>query len=88
MFSGRINKNVKVRSRAPLRIGLAGGGTDLSNYYKKYGGLVLNTTINKYAYCELTQIDKGFQAESLDYSKKFEVKDFNPKKEYFIPYLS
>lgn len=44
-----------VRGRAPLRISFAGGGTDLSYYFNKYGGAVTSATIDKYCYGTLVK---------------------------------
>jgi D-glycero-alpha-D-manno-heptose-7-phosphate kinase len=37
-------------SRAPLRISLGGGGTDLPSYYRDHGGFLVSGAIDKYAY--------------------------------------
>lgn len=55
------------RSRAPLRLGLAGGGTDVSPFCDEHGGFVMNAAIDKYAYAIVDDSPAGrIEFEALD----------------------
>jgi D-glycero-alpha-D-manno-heptose-7-phosphate kinase len=61
-------------ARAPVRISFAGGGTDVPAYYQQYGGMVINTTIDKYFYVIVNQVGRGAtQIISADYKTLFSV---------------
>jgi len=64
-----------VRSKAPLRLGLAGGGTDLDTYCNKFGGYVLNATISLYVHCTIEERDDNkIIFKSLDTGQTLETK--------------
>ncbi|MDD3725236.1 MAG: dehydrogenase, partial [Bacteroidales bacterium] len=64
-----------IRSKAPLRIGLAGGGTDVSPYSDIYGGCILNATTSLYAYTDIIPNNSNTIRFFLqDKSEKYEYK--------------
>ncbi|HEX6779708.1 MAG TPA: hypothetical protein VF099_15990 [Ktedonobacterales bacterium] len=57
-----------IRAKAPLRVSLAGGGTDVPPFPQLEGGCVLSTTINRYAYGTLQpRSDGNISVHSLDF---------------------
>jgi D-glycero-alpha-D-manno-heptose-7-phosphate kinase len=62
-----------IRAKAPLRISFAGGGTDVPPFPEREGGLVLNATINRYAYGTLSpREDDTIGIESVDFATSTE----------------
>jgi D-glycero-alpha-D-manno-heptose-7-phosphate kinase len=67
-----------IRAKAPLRISFAGGGTDVPPFPEREGGLVLNATINRFAWGSLqTREDGNVSIHSVDFglSEEFRVDD-------------
>jgi len=67
-----------VRARAPLRLGLAGGGTDVSPYPETFGGAIINVSINKFAYASLCLREDDeivFRSADLGLEDRFRIAD-------------
>lgn len=66
----------KIRARAPLRLGLAGGGTDLSPYCDTFGGAVLNLTIDRFAFATILPNPNNtivFGADDMEVLEEFDL---------------
>lgn len=81
-----MTRNIKVHSRAPLRIGLGGGGTDVAPYCDEYGGAVLSISIKKYCYTKVeTNLTNLIEYVSFDQKieEQFSIEkflgDFEPR---------
>lgn len=75
-YNSMQQKKSVVRARAPLRLGLAGGGTDVAPYCEDHGGAVLNITIHKYAYAFIQLRDDNrleFRSHDLGQVESFEA---------------
>jgi D-glycero-alpha-D-manno-heptose-7-phosphate kinase len=60
-----------IRSKAPLRLGFAGGGSDVSPFSDLFGGAILNATLNMYAYATIIPRDDGqIVINSIDKGEK------------------
>ena len=65
----RIGKRMII-TQTPFRMSFFGGGTDMENFFKHYGGAVLSTTFDKYCYVNVRHLPRFFDySTELSYSK-------------------
>ena len=70
--------NKMIISKTPVRISFFGGGTDYPDYYKRFKGAVIGTTINKYIYLSINKLNSFFDHKiKLSYSKSELVNEFD-----------
>lgn len=66
--------SVSIRSRAPVRVDLAGGWTDVSPFAEREGGAVVNIAINRHTYASVCpRTDSGARLRSDDYAAEVET---------------
>jgi D-glycero-alpha-D-manno-heptose-7-phosphate kinase len=64
-----------IRSKAPLRLGFAGGGTDIETYFSVYGGYIVNASIDMYSYCTIEPDETNtveFISADLEITEKYD----------------
>src|SRR4051794_17862044 len=59
-----------IATRAPLRVALGGGGTDLPSYYEAHGGFVVSAAIDRYVHVLVTPaFEPGFRLKHLEWEE-------------------
>jgi len=63
-------------TKTPFRMSFFGGGTDMEDFFCKYGGAVLSTTFDKYCYVNVRHFPRFFDySTEISYSKTERVTD-------------
>lgn len=63
-------KRIMIITKTPFRMSFFGGGTDMEEYFREYGGAVLSTTFDKYCYVNVRHLPRFFEySTELSYSK-------------------
>lgn len=69
-----------VHAKAPLRLGLAGGGTDVAPYCDMFGGIVLNATISLFTHCHIQLCEGPTQFNAADFNQTSDFSSENESK--------
>ena len=78
-----MKKGEWYRARAPLRLSFGGGGTEIEPYLSAHGGVILNTTINRYVYATMTLTNDEviFESVDLNITEKLSPASYYPPQE-------
>ncbi len=81
----------KVLNKTPLRVSFSGGGTELPKYYSKFGGAVINTTINLFIFTKIEKKKKDIEIVLEDLNKKIKIslnQNLHTKNKNFMIHLA
>ena len=65
-------------TQTPFRMSFFGGGTDVEEFFREYGGAVISTTFDKYCYVTVRHLPRFFDYKSdITYSKTEKVNSYD-----------